>query len=192
MIRKVPSDNELIQLTKQGDESAYSEIYKRYWGILFQHARKMLQDDESAKDIVQDVFAALWTKRNNLDIHTKLSSYLYGVVRYKIFDFIDRGKVQGSYLQSLEKFIDQGEYTTDNIWLQKELALQIEKETNALPAKMREIFVLSREQDLSYKEIAEQLNISDQTVKKQIYNAMKILRPKFGLYLLILSYLFRF
>src|SRR5690606_11370808 len=192
MIRKVLSDNELIQLARQGDESAYSEIYKRYWGILFQHARKMLQDDEVAKDIVQDVFVALWTKRDNLDIHTKLSSYLYGVVRYKIFDFIDRGKVQGNYLQSLEKFIDQGEYTTDNIWLQKELALQIERETNALPAKMREIFILSREQDLSYKEIAKQLNISDQTVKKQIYNAMKILRPKFGLYLLMLYDLLRF
>lgn len=188
----INSDQELASRLKGGSDDAYKEIYKRYWGVLFQHARKMLRSDEAAKDIVQDVFTALWIKKNDLDIYHKLSSYLYSAVRYKIFDFIDKGKVRGSYLQSLEKFIEQGEFTTDDLWLQKELAIQIEKEIDALPVKMREVFILSRKFDLSHKEIAKKLNISDQTVKKQIYNALKILRPKFGIYILILCDFYKF
>lgn len=183
---KESSDNELIELVIDDDKTAFAEIYKRYWGILFQHARKMLQDDDAAKDIVQDVFTTLWARRNDLDLRSKLSSYLYGAIRYQVFNLIDKEKVKGNYLQSIETFIDHGEYTTDDRWLEKELALQIEQEINSLPAKMKEIFILSRSQYLTHREIAQKLNISDQTVKKQVHYAIKILRPKFRLYILVL------
>lgn len=184
------SDNELINLLKDGDNSAYTEIYKRYWAILFRHARKMLRNDDEAKDIVQDVFAALWVRISELNLEGSLSSYLYSAVRYKIFDLIDKKKVRGNYFASLEKFIEEGDYTTDNVIREKELAAQIEEEIAMLPLKMRQVFELSRKSDLSHKEIASKMHISDQTVKKQIHNAIKILRPKFSIYILLILHLF--
>jgi len=184
------SDNELIILLKDGEKSAYTEIYKRYWAILFSHARKMLRNDDEAKDVVQDVFAALWVRISELNLEGSLSSYLYSAVRYKIFDLIDKNKVRGNYFTSLEKFIKEGDYTTDNVIREKELAAQIEEEIAMLPLKMRQVFELSRKSNLSHKEIASKMHISHQTVKKQIHNAIKILRPKFSIYILFILYLF--
>lgn len=183
------SDHELVKLLKLADDTAYAEIYKRYWAVLFRHARKMIRSDDEAKDLVQDLFTTLWFKAADLELSGSLSSYLYSTVRYKVFDLIDKHKVRSNYLSSLEKFVQEGDYTTDNIIREKELAMLIEKEISVLPAKMREIFELSRKSHLSYKEISHKMDISDQTVKKQIYNAIKILRVKFGVILLVFQYL---
>jgi RNA polymerase sigma-70 factor (ECF subfamily) len=173
------SDLQLASLLGESDHRAYTEIYKRYWAVLFRHSRRMLQDDEAAKDVVQDIFIMLWAKGSVVVLNTSLSAFLYSAVRNKVFDLIDRNKVKGNYLASLEKFIDSGEFTTDNQVLEKEIAAIIEKEIAFLPAKMREVFELSRKSNLSYKEIAVKMDITDHTVKKQMSNALKILRFKF-------------
>lgn len=184
------SDIELVSLLEKGNSEAYAEIYQRYWAVLFRHARKILQNDEEAKDVVQELFAALWTRFSELNLTGSLSAYLYSAVRYKVFDLIDKSKVRDHYFASLEQFIEQEEYTADQALREKELANLIEKEIAMLPNKMREVFELSRKQHLSHKEIAQQMDISAQTVKKQIHNAIKILRPKFGIVILIFLYFF--
>jgi RNA polymerase sigma-70 factor (ECF subfamily) len=88
--------------------------------------------------------------------------------------------VRTHYINSLQDFIDQGVYITDEQIREKELSAQIEKEILCLPQKMREVFELSRNTDMSYKKIGQQLHISDKTVKKQVGNAVKILRLKLG------------
>jgi RNA polymerase sigma-70 factor (family 1) len=173
-------DEELLQLLRFGDHTAYEELYRRYWAILFRHARKMLSNDEEAKDLVQDLFATLWNKAAELIIQSSFSAYLYGMVRYKVFDLIDKRKVQKHHLQSLENFIHRGECTTDHTVRENELSKIIEREISMLPSKMREVFELSRKSHFSYQQISTHLQISDQTVKKQIYNALKILRFKLG------------
>ncbi|SMO38819.1 RNA polymerase sigma factor [Solitalea koreensis] len=183
------TDNELFCLLKQGKHGAYAEIYKRYWASLFRHARKILQNDEEAKDVVQDIFTTLWLKAPEINLTSSLSTFLYASVRNKIFDLIDKNKVRRNYLASLESFIVAAEATTENQIHEKELALLIEKEFAALPPKMREVFELSRKSDLSYKEIADKLDISDNTVKKQISNALKILRPRLSDLLIIIFWM---
>ncbi|MNY42681.1 RNA polymerase sigma factor [compost metagenome] len=113
-------------------------------------------------------------------LSSKLSVYLYGAVRHKFFNSLDHEKVKANYRASLSTFIDSGEYTTDNLLREKELIHLIEKEVSLLPPKMREVFELSRKEHLSHKEIAGRLNISDKTVKKQMNNAIKILKVKLG------------
>jgi RNA polymerase sigma-70 factor (family 1) len=173
-------DEELLELLRFSDQSAYKELYHRYWPILFRHARKMLFNDEEAKDLVQDLFVTLWNKAAELVIQSSFSAYLYGMVRYKVFDLIDKRKVQKRHLESLETFIHHGECTTDHAVRENELSRIIEREISMLPAKMREVFELSRKSNYSYRQIGLQMDISDQTVKKQIYNAIKILRFKLG------------
>lgn len=181
------SDEELFSFLREGRKEVYAEVYDRFKGLLYIHAYKMLQDEEEAKDAVQDVFAALWTKRDQLHVKTKLSAYLYSAIRNRVLDHIAHKQVEDRYVDSLQYYIRQyGTEVADHALREKELKATIEREIDALPEKMRAIFVLSREGDFSHKEIAAQLNISEKTVKKQINNALKVLRVKldhFGIFL---------
>lgn len=171
-------DNRLLELLKSSDHCAFEEIYKRYWPILFRHAQHMSSSNEEAKDLIQDLFINLWQKAEELNISGSLSSYLYGTVRYKVFDLIDKRKVKNRHLESLGNFMDTGIFSTDNTVRENELARLIEKEISMLPLKMREVFELSRKSHLNYQQISERLHISDETVKKQVYNALKILKVR--------------
>jgi RNA polymerase sigma-70 factor (ECF subfamily) len=174
------NDSELTGLLKLGDHAAYTEIYHRYWALMFRHARRMLRDDDEATDIVQEIFASLWSKCAELSFTGSLSSYLYAATRNKVIDLVNRNKLKTNYLASLQSFIDKGEFITENTVREHELAHRIESEISQLPKKMRQIFELSRKENLSYKQIADVTEISEGTVKKQISNAIKILKIKLG------------
>ena len=185
------SDTELTDLLKSDDQFAFTELYNRFKGILYIYACKITRDNDIAEDLVQDVFIYLWDKRQSINFTSSIGSYLYSSVRYKFFDLIDKQKVRADYVQAFQAFLDQGEYLTDNYISEKELAATIEKEVANLPAKMREVFLLSRKDNLTNKEIAERLNISEKTVKNQLSTALKTLRTKMGLvaFLFLLIYL---
>jgi RNA polymerase sigma-70 factor, ECF subfamily len=173
-------DHELAAFLKAQDRVAFSEIYERYWTVLYLHARKMLRNDQEAEDIVQELFTQLWKRSSEIEFNVKLSSYLYRAVRNRILDHITHQKVVHDYQRSLVEFIGSGSSSPDELLVEKELSLIIEHEIQALPEKMREVFVMSRKQHLSYKEIGEQLGISEHTVRNQVSNALGVLRTKLG------------
>lgn len=175
------SDRELTALIGSDNEAAFAEIYDRYKGVLYLHAYRMLGDEEEAKDILQELFTTLWVRRKELVMISALSAYLYQSVRNRVLDVIAHKKAEEKYIDSLSHFMASGEYITDHTIRENELSSMIESEVALLPAKMKEIFKLSRNENLSYKEIAEELNISDKTVKKQVNNALKILRQRIEL-----------
>lgn len=172
------NDQALVTLLKEGDELAFAELHSRYKAVLFIHAYRMLGNEDEAKDVVQELFTTLWSRRNDTPAISSLASYLYSAVRNKVLDCIARKKTEEKYIRSLALFMEEGENMTEKEIREKELTRLIEREISLLPARMREIFELSRYENLSYKEIAEELNISDKTVKKQVSNALIILRKK--------------
>ena len=182
------NDAELFALVKAGDDRAFAEIYDRYWELLFRHARRMVKDDNLAQDIVQDVFISLWDKIGQMDLRLSVSSYLYASVRNKILNLIERDKVRNNYLESMTAFISHGENITDHRVRERMLKEKIEQEVSLLPAKMKQVFEMSRKDNMSHKEIAETLSISDKTVKKQMSNAIKILRLRLGSLLSLIFY----
>jgi RNA polymerase sigma-70 factor (ECF subfamily) len=175
------SDEELLKEFQAGKTQAFELIYNRYKGLLYIHAYKMLQDEDEAKDVVQELFTKLYARAGILLLKTTFSAYLYTSVRNRILDIIAHKKIKTDYLASLEEFVHMGVYTTDHFIREKELAFQIEKEVSLLPEKMRLIFEMSRNANLSHKEIAAKLDISDKTVKKQINNAIKLIKVKLNL-----------
>lgn len=175
------SDQELSDLLKLGNQAVFAEIYNRYKAMLYLHAYRMIQDKEDAKDAVQELFASIWKNHETLVIRTSLAAYLYGAIRNRVLDMIAHKKIALKYTDSLQAFLDEGECITDDQIREKELIAIIESEVSLLPPKMREVFEMSRQQDLSHKQIATQLNISDKTVKKQVSKAIKILRLKINL-----------
>lgn len=176
------TDEQLLILLKKGDELAFAAIYERYWPLLLNHARRMLQDDDEAYDVLQDIFLKLWEQSPSLEFTSSFSGYLYTLVRNRILNRFIRDKVKARYLASLSEFIEKGEATTDFRIRERELARRIEEEVEHLPEKMKAVFKLSRKQHLSYNQIADTLRISQNTVKKQISNAIRELKLRLGIH----------
>jgi RNA polymerase sigma-70 factor (ECF subfamily) len=119
-------DCELAGLLKEGDQVAYTEIFERYKMILYRHAFRLLNDRDQAQDVTQDLFLALWQKKDTILFHTSLSAYLYSSVQNRIFDLIKHEKIAVKYVDSIRDFIEEGRYTTDEQVRAKELASIIE------------------------------------------------------------------
>lgn len=175
------TDFELVSLLKEDDHAAYREIYYRYTAVLYAHAFSKLQDRDEAKDVVQEVFSKLWSKRSVIQFRLNISGYLYITLRNKIINIIAHRKIQSEYLSSLHDYLGQAHEDTDFLARTNQLRAIIEEEVSKMPIRMREVFELSRKNNLSHKEIAEKLGISEKTVKDHVNNALKILRLKLGL-----------
>ena len=176
------SDDELIALLKEGDSTAFAEIYARYFGLLYIFIHRKLKDEDDAKDILQELFTVIWEKRETLNFSGTLTTYLYTAVRNRMLDRIGRKDVEGRYIKSLQSFIDAGRSTSDHRIREKQLTSLIEQEIDALPPKMREVFLLSRRDHLTYKEIADKLDLSEQTVRTHVKHALRTLRVRLGLF----------
>lgn len=182
------SDFDLISLIKTDDHVAYRELFFRYTGVLYTHAYLKLQDREEARDAVQEVFSTLWSKRSSLDFQSNVSGYLYSSVRNRVLNILSRNKTKSNYIASLSDYRKNYSDETDHLTRTNQLQALIDKEMKNMPEKMREVFSLSRNHQLSHREIAEKLGISEHTVKNHVHGALKILRIKLGLvnYLLFL------
>lgn len=171
-------DTALTSLLKEGDRVAFTELYNRHWKLIYAHVYKMLRDEDEAKDVVQEVFGNLWIKAATIKSNLNVSGLLYTAARNKVFDLIEKNKVRSDYIGEIASFVsDPANRNIDTID-EKRIMEILERELQKLPPKMKEIFELSRKDDLSHKEIAAKLNISEQTVKKQVQNALKLIKPK--------------
>ncbi|HEY0177806.1 MAG TPA: RNA polymerase sigma-70 factor [Pedobacter sp.] len=179
-------DEELMSLVQADDQKAFSEIYNRYKGILVVHAYKKLGDFEDAKDVVQESFSVFWNNRSAMKISSNLSGFLYTMVSNKVLNLIKHRGVAFKYASSFRKTIEEHPNPTEIRMREKDMAEIIQKEIDALPPKMRMVFLLSRKEHLSHKEIAAALDISEFTVKNHMKSALKILRQRLGLVVFLL------
>jgi RNA polymerase sigma-70 factor (family 1) len=183
------SDAELAAFFKEGNRHAFAEIFERYNDVLFAHAYNKLRNKEEARDIVQDVFVRFWNKREQIELKSNLSGYLYVMVRNSIFSLISHKNVVTYYATSFNQFKYEAEAITDHLVREKQLAAIIAAEIAALPPRMREVFELSRKENLSNRQIAERLGLSEFTVADQIKKALRVLRLRIGLVLVIATHL---
>lgn len=176
----ITREEDLLQMLRHGSKIAFEFLYNKYYGVMYLHAYNKLRDRETAKDIVQDIFAGIWQKKEDLDIKAGLSSYLYASIRNKVIDYISKEKSKINYLDSLADYQERDYSTTDHLLREKMLQQQIENVLEQLPPRLREVFELSRKQHLSHKEISKKLNLSEQSVRTYIKDVLRILRMRFG------------
>ncbi len=169
-------DLKLIDLLKGGDEAAFGEIYHRYAESLAGFAGSKLYDLEDARDIIQDLFVKLWEEREQLNIDRNLKGFLFNAVRFRIIDKIRKNIVREEFSGMLQALDVSYELATEQNIAAKELQQHIDKALGTLSPRVREIYHLSREENLSTREIADQLNLSEQTVKNQLTHALKHVR----------------
>lgn len=170
------SDARLVDLLKAGNEEAFTLIYDRYWRLMYGHVFKMLRDEDDTKDIIQELFSSLWVQASRIPDHQNLPGYLYVSARHKVLNLIRKHKYHSDYLGSLASFATDMSNVTLEVLEERELADAIEREIQNLPPRMRQVFEMSRKENLSHKEIAARLGTSDETVKKQINKSLKVIR----------------
>ncbi|MVZ62691.1 RNA polymerase sigma factor [Sphingobacterium humi] len=177
------SDTELMALVRENDERAFQEIYQRFFPVLYMHTQKRIADAELVKDLLQDIFTSIWKNRKTLHIEQSVSAYIYAAVRFKVINIYQQQQHLTKYLDSLEDFMNREEpVQADFLVRQKDLSSLIEQEVAQLPPGMRRIFMMSRFEQLSHKEIAASLELSEQTVKTQVKKALRILRKRLPLF----------
>lgn len=173
-------EKEAIQLLRKGDANVYREIFNAFYTPLCQYALIYLDDTVEAEEIVHQFFIKLWEKRTELEIRISLKSYLFQSIRNQCFNHIRDQKRKMHVVDSLEELENE---LLQEIAVHEEMDLptlksEIEKAIQLLPPKCREIFLLSREKELSYREIAEELDVSKKTVENQMGIALKRLKEE--------------
>lgn len=174
-------DMDLVVRLQNNEEQALTIIYKQYWETMYLAAYNLVKDKSVCEDIVQEVFISLWQRRSKLQIKVSLKSYLYTSTVYKVYDHFNKNKkmVKEELFDNFDSKIDTSNPETK--LMHQELLHHLNSIIEILPDKCKEVFQLSRENMLTNKEIAEQLNISQRTVEGHISKALKILRDSLGI-----------
>lgn len=166
----------LLERLKNDDIKALEVIFDRYYSSLYKYLLLVFKNQLLVEHISQDIFVYLWENRKSIEIKSSLESYLYSAGRYRAINQLRNAKRREKINIALTDIVDEYETSPFSILEAKELENIIEEAICSLPERCQQIFRLSREQELSYKEIAETLQISVNTVENQVSIAFKKLR----------------
>ncbi|MFF5380250.1 RNA polymerase sigma-70 factor [Pedobacter suwonensis] len=176
----------LLSSLQRGSHQAMEEIYHLYWSDIFDVALRKTGDEALSQDITQEIFISLWENHKTINLSGSLGAYLYGAVKYKVINYFKSGSIKEQHQNALKALMDEkhAEAADDRLIL-KEFYSEVDDAIALLPEKMQLVFSMSRKQEKSIKEIAEELNVSVQTVKNQISAALKLLKKSLSYILLI-------
>lgn len=165
--------------TKGGYEALFREHYK----ALCSYVHFYLKDYAASEEIVQDLFFNLWKKRNELEITSSIKSYLFKAARNHSLNVLKHIEVRENYKKMNEEHRSDSEMQGTDEMETLELEQRIKDAIDQLPPERQKIFLMSRYEDLKYREIANKLNISVKTVEAQMGKALKFLKEQLSDYL---------
>lgn len=174
------SNKELINGIQQGDVTAFEELYKKYYIFLCLIAEHIVRNSSDSEEIVSDVFVKLWNIREKINITTSLKAYLVKAVYNTSFNYIEQSKIRNKFTDNLsssdyEILAWDSDYPLGRLY-EKEIMNIIDHGISTLPDACRQVFILSRNENMKYSEIADKLGISVNTVKTQMKIALVRLR----------------
>jgi RNA polymerase sigma-70 factor (ECF subfamily) len=166
----------LVKEIKEGDHDSFRQIYYKYSEKVYLFAIRYINNIGDAEEIVQEVFSRIWEYRNNLDENRSFNGYVLTITKNIIFNE-NRKKVNHDvYAQYIINYIQGISNQTENQIIYENVKSIINKEIDNFPPKRKQIFILSRNEGLSYNEIAERLSISRKTVETHLRLALSRLR----------------
>lgn len=172
----IQPEKSLITRLQKGDHSAFAEIYDQYFDRLYYFVIRYLQSREESEGMVHEVFAKLWEIRAELKPEKSFNSFLFTMAKNAVFNKLNRRKHEIAYAEYMRRFLDQKYNKTENDLIFAEVKKRIETVVSAMPEQRQKSFRLSRENGLTYKEIAQEMNLSPKTVEAHIRLALKTLR----------------
>ncbi len=176
----IPED--LMRRLRQGDSTALKALFQQHYGLVCQAISRFISDAPLVEDLAQEVFVRFWEKREQIEITSSVPAYLRRMAINEALAWLRRNQrfdVEELTPQTPAGTAADGEAT----FLHQELRLSIHEAINELPPKCRAVFQLSRFEEMTYPEIAQQMGISVKTVENQMGKALKYLRERLRGYL---------
>jgi len=166
------TEKNLFELVRNSNEQAFEILFRIHFESLVNFCNKFLQDKDASKGITQQVFIGIWEKRKTLPIQSP-TPYLYKSAKNKCLNYIRHQEVKNNY-ESIHKYDDISyEFEVDE---RNDQLIQIQQSIDKLSPECKRIFIMSRMNGLSHKEISEELGLAIKTIKNQIGKALKHLR----------------
>lgn len=162
---------------KDGDPRAFTYFFDFYWEELYKLAYRHVQDEDLSKDVVQEVFVQIWEKRHLIsEDYLSLKPYLFKAVKNKVLNYYASEKVRKNLMENMLYRMERFASLSDNRFAQyKELEDIVDDSVSKLPKAMKTVYQM-RNDNYSIQQIAQQLDIAEQTVKNYLSEAKKILR----------------
>ncbi|RYZ62955.1 MAG: RNA polymerase sigma-70 factor, partial [Chitinophagaceae bacterium] len=177
---QLTSDEQLFRCLQNDDLAAFKELYERYRPYLLRIAAKELPCTTRAEDMVQEIFTSFYQRRKSLVLIVSIKAYLCQALRFKLRNEARSNGVREAYKKTgFSGTFCKNDFAND--YERKELQSLIDRSVNALPKKCKQAFLLSREENLSYKDISAELEISVSTVEKHISKALKYIKGNLNL-----------
>jgi RNA polymerase sigma-19 factor, ECF subfamily len=174
-MREQRSDRELAEQISVGSEHAFQEVFERHWKPLYAFVLRLISDEDQTKDILQNTFLEIWKRKEQLFAADSLMPLLIKIAKNEIITLFRKDKVRLAGDEILIRNLQQIASADDQL-IATELQGEIDKVLVKMPVNMRQCFHLSKYENMSVKEIAAELMLSEQTVKNNISEALKRLR----------------
>jgi len=179
MIVKHLPEPDFCRRLSDGDEVAFRELFDRYHRKIYQFAFNFLKNKEQSEEIVQHTFLNFWLNRSKLDPDRPIAPYLFTIARRTLTDAWRKAAASSHFRERVQQHMEATTNETEERILSEDLANITKNALNKLSEQQHQVFTLSREEGLSYEEIAERLHISKHTVKYHLTNALKIIKAHF-------------
>ncbi len=178
-MKSIKSNKELLELIQKDDRVAFYNLYERYSKRLYGFVLQYVKLNADAEGIVQEVFIKIWEKRKTIDVYSSFESFLFTIAYNATVSLLRKRVTENKYLAHLQTIQHANETIeiTDELYL-NELNQKLKTLLNELTPRQKEIFLLSREEELTHEQISKKLNISVNTVKKHISNTILFLKSK--------------
>ncbi|MCT4588163.1 MAG: RNA polymerase sigma-70 factor [Carboxylicivirga sp.] len=186
------SEVKILVAISKGSELAFNDLFDHYYDMLLYFSLRYLNDDEEAKEVVQDTFVKLWENRSSLPEVLNIRNYLHTMVKNNCLNVLkknelilkNRKELLWKEMEYRYQALERMQYGDVEF---EELRTKIEEAINKLPVHYKDVFKLNRFENLKYKEIAVRLNISEKTVEYHMSKALSLLRKELAQYLSIIA-----
>lgn len=176
---------ELINQMKNGNNIAFATLYDYYWQKVYNFTKLYVTSSDTISEIVQDVFVKFWEARHLLDNNKRVEGFLFIITRNIIFNKV-RSKVREDMFKMtvLRSIENEESYNQEDQMVAEDLKEYIDQLIAVLPKRQREIFLMSREENMTYREIAARCGIGEKAVERHIYLSLKFLKKNLLLFIL--------
>lgn len=170
------SDAQLIYLMKKGEEGAFAVLYARVQPYVYHYALRICKQTEATEEIVQNVMLKVWQWREQIDTEQNFRGWLARVTANEAFDFLKRLAREQNLQEKVWQHMQEAKSYSEDQYVLKEYLRLVDEAVNTLPPQQQKIYRMSREDELTYEEIAQALDISPHTVRNHIASALQHIR----------------
>jgi RNA polymerase sigma-70 factor (ECF subfamily) len=179
------SDEQLMQEIKADNMFAFDVLYKKYSRRLYKFGFSIIKSKEETENLIQDVFLCLWENRHKVEKDSSVKSYVFTIAYNSAISIIRKKAKESQFIEYIKTIQEINEEPVNVKLEYDELTNKLDDIIQTLPPRQKEVYLLHRVEGLKYSEIAEQLNISENTIENHMSRALKTIRAKLGSYSLI-------